>query len=47
MREGCHNLIELNMTTSSKILLAVSVTGLVAGSIVDFGGFNLNQYIYV
>jgi hypothetical protein len=30
------------MTTSSKTLLAVSVTGLVAGSIIDFGRFNLN-----
>jgi hypothetical protein len=30
------------MTTLSKNLLAFSVTGLAAGSIVDFGGFNLN-----
>jgi hypothetical protein len=30
------------MTTLYKTLLAVSATGLVAGSIVDFGGFNLN-----
>jgi len=45
--EGCYNLIELNMTTISKTILAVSVIGLVAGSIVDFGRFNLNQYIYV
>jgi hypothetical protein len=30
------------MTTLSKTLLAVSVTGLVAGSVIDFGGFNLN-----
>ena len=30
------------MTTLSKTLLAVSVTGLVAGSIINFGGFNLN-----
>jgi hypothetical protein len=30
------------MTTLSKTLLAVSVTGLVVGSIIDFGGFNLN-----
>jgi hypothetical protein len=30
------------MTKLSKTLLAISVTGLVAGSIVDFGGFNLN-----
>src|ERR1700679_1101016 len=30
------------MTNRSKTLLAVSVTGLVAGSIIDFGGFNLN-----
>jgi hypothetical protein len=29
------------MTTSSKTLLAISVTGLVAGSVIDFGGFNL------
>jgi hypothetical protein len=37
-----HDLNELNMTTSSKTLLAVSVIGLAAGSVVDFGGFNLN-----
>jgi hypothetical protein len=30
------------MTTLSKSLLAVSVTGLVAGSDINFGGFNLN-----
>ncbi|MGA2030310.1 MAG: hypothetical protein ABSG87_09595 [Verrucomicrobiota bacterium] len=30
------------MTTLSKSLLAVSVTGLVAGSVINFGGFNLN-----
>ena len=30
------------MTTLSKTLLAVSVTGLATGSIIDFGGFNLN-----
>ena len=30
------------MTTLSKTLLAVTITGLVAGSIIDFGGFNLN-----
>ena len=30
------------MTTLSKILLAASVSGLVGGSIVDFGRFNLN-----
>jgi len=30
------------MTTLSITLLAVTITGLVAGSIVDFGGFNLN-----
>jgi hypothetical protein len=30
------------MTTLSKTLLMVSVTGLVAGSIIDFGGFNLD-----
>jgi hypothetical protein len=30
------------MTTLSKTLLTVTVTGLVAGSIIDFGGFNLN-----
>jgi hypothetical protein len=30
------------MTKLSKTLLAVTITGLVAGSIIDFGGFNLN-----
>jgi hypothetical protein len=30
------------MTTLSKTLLAVAVTGLVAGSFTDFGGFNFN-----
>jgi len=30
------------MTTLSKTLLALSVTGFVAGSVIDFGGFNLN-----
>ncbi len=30
------------MTTISKTLLAVTVTGLVAGGILNFGGFNLN-----
>jgi hypothetical protein len=30
------------MTTLSKTLLAVTITGLVAGSIIDFGGFDLN-----
>jgi len=30
------------MTTLSKTLLAVTITGLVAGSIIDFGGFNIN-----
>jgi hypothetical protein len=30
------------MTTLSKTLLTVSGTGLVAGGILDFGGFNLN-----
>ena len=30
------------MTILSKTLLAISVTGLVAGIIIDFGGFNLN-----
>jgi hypothetical protein len=30
------------MTTLSKTLLVVSVTGFVAGSVIDFGGFNLN-----
>ena len=30
------------MTTLSKTLLAVSVTGLATGSIIDFGRFNLN-----
>jgi hypothetical protein len=30
------------MTTLSKTLLAVCVTGLVAGSVVDFDGLNLN-----
>ena len=30
------------MTTLSKTLLAVTITGLVAGGIIDFGGFNLN-----
>jgi hypothetical protein len=30
------------MTTSSKNLLEISVAGLVAGIIVDFGGFNIN-----
>jgi hypothetical protein len=44
--EGCHKLIELKMTTLSKTLLAVSVTGLAAASIIDIGGFNLNQCIY-
>lgn len=29
------------MTTLSKTLLAVSVTGFAAGSIIDFGGFNV------
>jgi hypothetical protein len=33
---------KIKMTTLSKTLLAVSVTGLVAGSVIDFGGFNLN-----
>lgn len=28
------------MTKPSKILLSVSMTGFVAGSIIDFGGFN-------
>jgi hypothetical protein len=35
------------MTTLSKTILAVFAAGLVPGSILDFGGFNLNQYIYV
>jgi hypothetical protein len=30
------------MTTLTKTLLAVSVTGFVAGGVIDFGGFNLN-----
>jgi len=30
------------MTALSKTFLAASVTGFVAGSIIDFGGFNLN-----
>jgi hypothetical protein len=30
------------MTTTSKTLLAFSLTGLVLGSTTDFGGFNLN-----
>jgi hypothetical protein len=30
------------MTTLSKSLLEVCVTGFVAGIIIDFGGFNLN-----
>ncbi len=30
------------MTTLSKTLLTVTITGLVAGSIIDFGGFNVN-----
>jgi hypothetical protein len=30
------------MTTLPKILLTASVTGFTAGSIIDFGGFNLN-----
>ena len=30
------------MTTLSKTLLAASVTGLVAGSVIDFGEFSLN-----
>jgi hypothetical protein len=30
------------MTTLSKTLLVVSVTGFVVESIIDFGGFNLN-----
>jgi hypothetical protein len=30
------------MTTLSKTLLAVTVTGLVAGSLINFGGFNPN-----
>jgi hypothetical protein len=31
-----------NMTILSKTLLAVTITGLVAGSVIDFGGLNLN-----
>ena len=30
------------MTALSKTLLAVTVTGLVGGSVIDFGGFNLD-----
>jgi hypothetical protein len=30
------------MTTLSKTLLTVTITGLVAGSVIDFGGFNLD-----
>jgi hypothetical protein len=30
------------MTNPSKTLLAITVTGLVGGSIIDFGRFNLN-----
>jgi hypothetical protein len=30
------------MTTLSKTLLAVCVTGFAAGGVIDFGGFNLN-----
>jgi hypothetical protein len=30
------------MTTLSKTLLAVTITGLVGGSVIDFGGFNFN-----
>ena len=30
------------MTALSKTLLAVTITGLVAGSVIDFGAFNLN-----
>ena len=35
------------MTALSKTLLSVSVTGFVAGSIIDFGGFNLNPVVTV
>lgn len=31
------------MTTLSKILLAVTITGLASGSIIDFSGYNLNS----
>jgi hypothetical protein len=34
--------MEIIMTTLSKTLLAAGVTGLVAGSITDFAGFNFN-----
>jgi hypothetical protein len=34
--------MELNMTILSKTLLTVLVAAFVAGSIIDFGGFNLN-----
>ena len=37
-----HNLNELNMTTLSKTSLAVAIIGMVAGGILDFGGFKLN-----
>jgi hypothetical protein len=37
-----YDLVELNMTTLSKILLVFSVIGFVAGSITDFSGFNFN-----
>jgi hypothetical protein len=30
------------MTSITKTLLTVSMTGFVAGSLIDFGGFNLN-----
>jgi len=30
------------MTTLSKTLLAASITGFVTGSVIDFGGLNLN-----
>jgi hypothetical protein len=35
---GLHN----NMTIISKTLLGLSATGIVAGSIIDFSGFNVN-----
>jgi hypothetical protein len=39
---SCHKLIELIMTTLSKTLLAVAITGMAAGGILDFGGCKIN-----
>ena len=37
-----HRVFKRNMTTLSKTLLVVSVTGVLSGSIVNFGGFKMN-----